>query len=286
MDYSDIHLFHNSPINPYLCGLMFLRKSLILLLITIVLASCSRKYDKIFKGNDLEAKIKEADAQYAKKKYEKAIPLYEQLLTILKGQKSVDEIYYKYANAHFLNGNYELGAFYLRSFYNTYPASEHAEQAAFDEAVCYFKQSPRYSLEQVNTQKAIETFQEFVNKYPKSTKMQQANDKIDELRAKLRKKAYESAYLYFKIGQYNAAAVALGNFLKEYPEYENPERINFLIVKALKKYADGSYKNKQEERLKEEAKAFEAFKAKYPQSKYLPELEKMQASVKKRIIKK
>jgi outer membrane protein assembly factor BamD len=262
---------------------MFLRKSYILFIVFAVFAaSCSRQYDKVFKGNDMDAKIKLANQLYEKKKYEKAIPIYEQLLTILKGQKSVDDIYYKYANSHYLNGSYELAAFYLRSFYNTYPASEFAEQAAFDEAMCYLKQSPRYSLEQVSTQKAIEGFQEFVNKYPKSTKMEQANAKIDELRAKLRKKEYENAYLYYKIGQYHAAAEALRNFLKDFPEYENPEKINFIIVKALKKYADGSYKTKQEERIKEEQKAYEEFKAKYPKSEYLATLDKMQQSYNKK----
>lgn len=228
----------------------------------------------------MEAKLKLADDLYAKKKYDKAIPIYEQLLTILKGQKSVDDIYYKYANAHFLNGSYELASFYLRSFYNTYPASEHAEQAAYDEAICYLKQSPRYSLEQGSTQKAIDAFQDFVNRYPKSTKMELTNGKIDELRGKLRKKSYENAYLYYKIGQYYAASVSLTNFLKEFPEYENPEKIDYLIVKSLKKYADGSYKNKKEERLVEEIKAYEIFKTKYPNSTYMVELDKMQISKK------
>lgn len=257
---------------------MFFKKSLYLLLFVTVLASCTRQYDKVFKSNDMDAKLKLADELYAKKKYDKAIPVYEQLLTILKGQKSVDDIYYKYANAHYLNGNYELGSFYLRSFYNTYPSSDKAEQAAFDEAMCYLKMSPRYSLEQTSTQKAIDAFQEFVNRYPKSTRMELANSKIDELRGKLRKKSYESAYLYYKIGEYHAASVALGNFLVDFPEYENPEKINYLIVKALRKYADGSYKDKQEERLKEEQKAYEAFKAKYPNSTYLSDLDKMHRS--------
>jgi outer membrane protein assembly factor BamD len=261
---------------------MFFKKSVYLVLFISLLASCTRQYDKVFKSNDIEAKLKTANELYAKKKYDKAIPLYEQLLTVLKGQKSVDDIYYKYAESHYLNGSYELGAFYLRSFYNTYPASENAEKAAFDEAMCYFKQSPRYSLEQITTQKAIETFQNFVDRYPKSTMMQQANDKIDELRGKMLKKTYESAYLYYKIGQYYAASVALTNFLKDFPEYDNAEKVDYLVVKALKKYADGSYRGKQEERRQEEQKAFEAFKIKYPKSAYIQELEKHHHNKKKK----
>jgi outer membrane protein assembly factor BamD len=147
--------------------------------------------------------------------------------------------------------------------------------------MCYLKQSPRYSLEQGSTQKAIDAFQEFVNRYPKSPKMEEANARIDELRGKLRKKAYENAYLYYKIGQYYAASVSLTNFLKDFPEYENPEKVSYLVVKSLKKYAEGSYRNKQEERVQEEQKAFEDFKTRYPNSQYLAELEKMQTTFKK-----
>ncbi|MCB0509003.1 MAG: outer membrane protein assembly factor BamD [Bacteroidetes bacterium] len=260
---------------------MIFRKSLFFTLFIVILASCSRNYDKVFKSNDIASKLTLADELFAKKKYDKAIPLYEQLLTVLKGQKSVDDIYYKYASCHYLNKSYELAAFYLRSFYTTYPANENAEQAAFDEAMCYLKQSPRFSLEQTSTERAIEAFGEFVRRYPNSKLMEQANEKIDELRAKLCKKAYESAYLYYKIGQYHAAAVALETFLKDYPEYDKPEEANFLIVKSLKKYADDSYKTKQAERIDDEIKAYENFKQKYPKSEYLAELEEMQKSINK-----
>ena len=254
---------------------MIFKKFYILLIFAIFASSCNVSTNKILKGNDLEAKLKIADKYYAKKKYDKCIPIYEEALTILKGQKSVDDIYYKYANSYYQNGSYELGAFYLRSFYNTYPANPNAETAGFSEAMCYLKQSPRYSLEQVNTQKAIEVFQAFVDRYPKSANVPIANTKIDELRSKLRKKAYESAYLYYKIGEYHAAAVSFDNFLKEFPEYENPERVAFLSVKALKKFADGSYKDKKEERYKDFESHFVKFKQKYPSSKYLVDLEKM-----------
>ena len=261
----------------YLCRLMIFRYILVLL-IGISLLSCDRKSAAILKGNDLEAKQKLADDYYAKEKYEKAIPIYEELLTVLKGQKSVEDIYFKYAKAQYLNGSYELAAFYLKSFYNTYFQSKDAEEAAFLEAMCYYNQSPRYTLEQINTQQALEIFQGFINKYPNSTRIAEANTKMDELRAKLRKKSYEAAYLYYKIQQYNAAAVALRNFLDDYPEYENPEKIEYLIVKALKSYADESTKAKKSERYTASVSAYNEFAQKYPNSQYLEELNKLNKS--------
>lgn len=257
----------------YLCNFMIFKKSYIILLL-FALVACNKKYNDSLKSNSVEAQTQKADEYYNKKKYDKAIPIYELLLTVLKGQKSVEEIYYKYAKAQYLNGSYELAAFYLKSFYTTYYNSKYAEETSFLEALSYYKQSPRYSLEQVNTQKAISIFQQFIDKYPKSEYMQEANSKMDELRGKLRKKAYEAAYLYYKIGQYNAASVAFKNFMNEFPEYEDVEKIDYLILKSLYRYAEQSYKFKKSERYKEEMKAFESFKSKYPNSKYLAELEK------------
>jgi outer membrane protein assembly factor BamD len=257
----------------YLCNFMIFKKSYIILLL-FALVACNKKYKDSLNSNSVEAQTQKADEYYNKKKYDKAIPIYELLLTVLKGQKSVEEIYYKYAKAQYLNGSYELAAFYLKSFYTTYYNSKYAEETSFLEALSYYKQSPRYSLEQVNTQKAISIFQQFIDKYPKSEYMQEANSKMDELRGKLRKKAYEAAYLYYKIGQYNAASVAFKNFMNEFPEYEDVEKIDYLILKSLYRYAEQSYKFKKSERYKEEMKAFESFKSKYPNSKYLAELEK------------
>lgn len=253
---------------------MIFRRYYIILIALLVLASCNKKYKEALQSNSVEAQTQKANEYFEKKKYDKAIPIYETLLTVLKGQKSVEEIYYKYAKSQYLNGSYELAAFYLKSFYTTYYNSSYAEETAFLEAMSYFKQSPRYNLEQVNTQKAIAIFQQFIDKYPKSQYVQEANDRMDELRGKLRKKAYEAAYLYYKIQHYNAAVVAFKNFLYEYPEYEDVEKIDYLIVKSLNRYAEESYKHKKIERYTEEIKAYEAFAAKYSNSKYLQELQK------------
>jgi len=254
---------------------MFFRNFYILFIAVLLLFACDRKTQKLLKGNDMEAKLQIADNYYNKKKYEKAIPIYEELLTVYKGQKNVEDIYFKYANAHFLNKSYELASFYFRSFYNTYPFSDKAELAAYNEAICYAKTSPRYSLEQIDTEKAIAAFQVFVDKYPKSERVKEANTKMDELRAKLRKKAYEAAYLYYKIGEYKAASVSLRQFLQDYPEYENHEKIDFLISKSLFKYAEGSYKDKKDERLADAQKEYAFFKTTYPASTHLNELEKL-----------
>jgi outer membrane protein assembly factor BamD len=102
---------------------------------------------------------------------------------------------------------------------------------------------------------------------------------MDELRDKMRKKSYESAYLYYKIRQYNAAVVALRSFLDDFPEYEDPEKIEYLIVKSMKYYADESTRTKKAERYNSCKTAYLAFVKKYPDSEYLEELNKLNKSI-------
>ena len=168
-----------------------------------------------------------------------------------------------------------MAGFYFNQFTINYPKSPKAEEAAFLVADCYQKQSPRYQLDQTSTFDAISKYQVFVNKYPNSARVEDANKAIDELRAKLHKKAFESAYLYFKIREYNAAAVSFKNLVIDYPDMAEIEKVRYFVVKSLKLYADNSYVSKKMERYRESVKQFEAFKSAYPNSTYLAELEKM-----------
>ena len=58
--------------------------------------------------------------------------------------------------------------------------SQKADEAAF-EAYSYYKTSPDYSLDQEETVTAIEKLQDFINNYPNSEKMSEANDLVQEL---------------------------------------------------------------------------------------------------------
>lgn len=249
-------------------------RKIFIILLSLSLFACNKSYQQALKSNDVDEKERIANEYFEKGKYDKAIPIYEQLLTVLKGQKSVENIYFKYAKAQYYNQSYELAGYYLRSFYQTYPASPNAEEAGFLEAKSYSDVSPRYSLEQVNTIKAIGVFNSFLTRYPDSKYKTEVNAEMDKLRAKLRKKSYEAAYLYYKIQQYHAASVALANFIEEYPEYEKPDEIAYLIVKANYKYAEQSYSEKKQERYQEYVTSYQDFVKKYPNSEYISDLNK------------
>ncbi|MCO5229842.1 MAG: outer membrane protein assembly factor BamD [Chitinophagales bacterium] len=235
--------------------------------------ACNRSYNKVMKNPDPKFRLEKAHEYYNQGKYEKAQPLFEEHLTMNKGIKNSEEVLFLYAYCFYYLKDYSMGAFYFRNFTTSYPTSKRAEESAYMMAKCYEKESPRYQLDQTNTIKAIDQYQNFASRYPNSIRIADANKAIDELRAKLQKKAYESAYLYYKIKQYQAASVSMKALLKDYPGIEGKDKIQYFVVKSNKLYADNSTTSKKLERYEETAKECATFKEAYPNSLYLKEIE-------------
>jgi outer membrane protein assembly factor BamD len=115
----------------------------------------------------------------------------------------------------------------------------------------------------------------FMNQHPGSARTAECNKLIDELREKLVKKSFDSASLYYKLGDYKAAITALNNALKEFPDTHYREELLFLVVKSSNEYAVKSVYDKMKERFQSTAEAYLGFKEEYPESKHLKEAERI-----------
>ncbi|MGB1040457.1 MAG: outer membrane protein assembly factor BamD [Flavobacteriales bacterium] len=239
----------------------------------LLLASCS-EYEQVLKGDDYDKKYDMAVKMYKKKKFLKAIPLLEDVISIYsKLSEKGEKAYYYLCYSHYNIQEYALAGYYFNSFQITYPLSEHSEEAAFMSAYCKVNDSPKSSLDQSFTLGAINGLQAFLNRYPNTTKKDTCNTIIRDLRGKLEVKAYESAKLYYKMEEYNAASVAFTNMLKEYPDTKLREEVLFLIVKSNYKLASNSVSAKKTERFEETIKSYTKFVDNFPQSNKLKELE-------------
>lgn len=259
----------NSPIKSKLKG----RYRVVLIAIAIVsmvLGACETP-EKLMKNPDINYKLKVATEWYNKKQYFKCIPIFEELMGLMKGQRSTEDIYYMYCMANFKQGDYMIAAYHFKSFANTYPTSSKAEECLFMNAICNAKLSPKYELDQSYTTKAIDAFQSFINQYPQSSKVDTANKEIVKLRKKLEKKALSNAELYYKTENYKAAATCFENLLVQWPDIDNVERILFMVIKSYDKYAENSIANRRVDRYHSVNAAYKAFLYKFPNSKYAAE---------------
>ena len=221
----------------------------------------------------MDYKYEKAKAYYNEGNYFKAIPLFEEMIALQRGSMDLEDIYYSYAYSHYGQGDYILAAYHFKTFISLYPMSEKVENATFMIAQCFYEQSPRQSLDQTATWKAIEAYQNFASAYPNSEKISEVNNRIDELRSKLMNKAYDSAYLYYKTKKYTAAIKSFENLLRDFPNVDRKEEAEFYIVKSNKLFADNSYEDKKLERYEATLQAVNLFKAKYPDSEYVEEIE-------------
>ena len=249
-------------------------KIAVTLIVAATLASCSG-YSKLLKGNDYELKYTKAFEYYDAKKYDKALQLFEQVMPVYKGLDKGEKVMYYYTMCNYLVKDYYSAGYYFRKFAQTYPHSEYNEQAMFLGAYCYYLDSPKPSLDQESTNMAINEFEIFLSKYPETQKKDTCNLLLDQLRLKLQTKSYENAYLYYKLGYYNAAAISLRNSLEDYPDSPFRENIVYHIAKSSYLYADKSVNEKKGERFDVARKDLAAYTEEFPSGKYIRDVQKM-----------
>ncbi len=242
----------------------------------VVLFAYSCKYQKLLKSSDSELKYTKANEYLEKKDYVRAETLYSQLISVFRGTVKGEEVAYKQAYCIYYSKDYITAGYKFRHFAASYPNSKHAKECSFMSAYCSYLNAPKSSLDQEYTNKAIREFGLFVGMYPKDEKVAECNKLIDELRGKLEEKSYDNAIMYYRMGHYQAATVALKNSLKDYPDSKYKEDILFYIVKSYYKFAVLSIYTKQRERFENALRAYKQFKRVFPDnSKYSKELNRI-----------
>lgn len=253
-----------------------------IILSLVILSSCSQ-YQRLLKSDDFELKYARALEYYEEENYGRTIALLTDIIPVYRGTAEAERINYYFAMAHFNIGDYTLASHYFKSFANAFPRSEHAEEFLYLSAYCQYLESPRHSLDQTNTMQAINELQQFINRYPYSDRVQDANQLIDELRLKLEEKRYNIAKMYMDISDFQAAATTFETFIRDYPDTKYREEATYLIIKAYFEFAVNSIPQRQEERYQKVLEAFQNFSKRYPESDYMDEALKMQNLAKQSI---
>ena len=184
-----------------------------LLVLALAGASCSG-YEQLLKSDDFDLKYEKAREYYNRGSYNRALPLFKQLLTVEKGTEREEELMYYIAYSHYGQGEYLLAAALFKNYYTFFPRTSRTAECHYMSAYCNYLSSPRVTLDQTTTYKAIDAFQLFINAHPQSDSVAAANRMIDVLRDKLERKALNAAELYDRTGNHQAAAAHTSNISK------------------------------------------------------------------------
>jgi outer membrane protein assembly factor BamD len=254
-----------------------------LLLFSLVLFSCG-EYQKVLNKGTTEEQYKMATKMYESKNYSKALRLFEKVTPTYRGKPQMERIQFMVAQSNFNEKNYSISGYYFDRFAKNYPKSSKKEEAAFLSAYSYKLASPPFSLDPKDTNKALEAFQGFINTYPDSDKIDEANKHYKELRYKLQKKYFEIAKTYYRtagydLRNYKAAIQAFDNLLSDYLGSEFKEEALFYRLKAAHDFVLKSTLRRKSERIKDAIDAYDRLKRNFPESKFMEESNEMLATM-------
>lgn len=252
-----------------------MRKSIFISVLSVILLTACGEYQQVLKSKDLEFKLSKALEYYNDGDYNKAYPIFDELISLYRGTEKAQEVYFYYANTLYKQKDYILAGYHFKNFYKTFPQNENADEAAYLTAYCYYLEAPSHSLDQAYTFKAINELQLYINTHPGSENIERCNGYMEELRGRLELKSYEIAKQYYKTRKYKAAMTAFTTTLREYPDTPYREEAMYLKAKAAFKLAANSVTDLQEERFIEANTALNDLEEVYPNSEYLTELRKL-----------
>ena len=242
-----------------------------------LLTSCASEFNRVYKTTDNDYKYEFAKECFARGKFNQAITLLQELVTIQKGTDNAQECLYMLAMAEYCDRDYESASETFKKYYQTYPKGILAEQAAFYIGQSLYQNTPEPRLDQSSTVSAISAFQDFLDFFPESQLKEKATSRMFELTDKLVLKEYLSAKLYFNLGDYfgncleggsnyEACIVTSENALKTYPFTSMREQFAVLIMKSKYELARQSVEDKKVDRYRDAEDECYGFINEYPES--------------------
>lgn len=254
-------------------------KSIKIALITTILlpflVGCG-SYHKLLKSSDTEKKYTEAIRYFYNKEYPKSLTLFRDVANNYTGSLKEDTILFYMGKALYNHGMYDEASEMMNSFRYKFTRSAFTEESEYVYAMCFYNQSGSAERDQTASFKAIQSFNEYLNRYPESIKSDDIYEMIEELSRKIYQKRYNNAALYYKLGKYNAAITALRSCLKQYPEIPFKEDMLYLICLSWYDYAENSVPGRQLDRYLKMMDAYYNYKSEYPdETKRLKELDAM-----------
>ena len=267
-------------------------KCICLFLSTIIMISCG-KYNKILKSNDTMVKYEAAKEYFDAGKYSRTVTLLEDVVPLMRGTSYAEESLYLLARTNYILKDYASASEYFRNYYATFPRGTYAEDARYYSAYGLYLNSPDARLDQSDTYKAMQQFQDFLEYYPQSDRKEEVQQALFDLQEKLAYKELRSARLYYNLGSYTLYSFPGGNYLscvitaqnamRSYPYSKYREDYMYYIFKSKYEIAVQSVNEKKEFRYRDVVDEYYSYVNDYPEGKYLKEITRLYNNIAKEL---
>ncbi len=245
-----------------------MQKILIVVLIIVTLMACGRH--KVKPNLTAEKRMNRAMKMFKDGDYLDAKTEFHIIILNFPGGSLSDKAQFYYAECHFNLKEYILAIAEYEKLIRIYPNREYVDDAQYKIGLSNFKLSPKYSLDQTYTEKAVEEFQKFLEDYPESPLIPKANEVMRKCREKLAKKDFKNGESYRKRALYRSALVYYDHALENYYDTQYAEKSLWAKAECYRRMGD----EKQAE------KFYKLYLEKYPQSSKTKKIEDFLTSIK------
>ena len=186
-----------------------------------------------------------------------------------QGNALANDGQYYMGECKFRREEYILAAYEYDVLIRTMPSSPFVAKARYAKALCYFRMSPSYNLDQTYTKQAIDEFQSFIEYHPTDSLVTDAEMKISELNTKLARKEYENGVTYIHMQYYKSAVVSFDHVLEKYHDtpYAEQAQLRKAEAQLMRKHA------------REAKNEIDKFFLKYPNSQWKPDAERARSEI-------
>ncbi len=222
-------------------------------------------FDKnIVLQDDLSLKFAKALNLFNKSKFSRAKDEFDYIIKLDPGSKYATESQYYMAESLFQLEEYLEASTVFDRYVRFAPDFSKIEIARYRICECAINSSNSFQRDQYQTQYALEQLQMFIEDFPSSKRLKDAENAITQLRHKLATKDYESARMYLKLEEYGSALIYFKSVLNQFYDISisDDARIGIVFTHILNDNYQGaiSYFQSQSGRFLSEEKFNEAEK--------------------------
>ena len=226
----------------------------------VLITHCSKK--NIHLEEDLSPRFEKAMGYFDKGKYSRAKDEFDYIIMADPGSKISNESQYYMAESMYQIKEYDEASIAFDRYVRFSPDYSKIEKARYRICECAINLSNSYQREQSQTHRALEQLQMFIEDFPASDLINDAEDAMLALRLKLAQKDYEVGRMYLKLEEYDSALIYFRSVLNHYYDtsFSDDARVGIIFTHILNDNREGanSYFKSQKERFLSENKYKEA----------------------------
>ena len=203
-------------------------------LLVIVAAACHPDFQlKNYKNN--EQLFRAGLREFERHKWDNAIAAFEKLTLDLPARDSLlPRSYWYLATAHERQGEHLLAAQSYSKLVESFPDDSLSDDAALEAARSYWKMWRKPSLDPTYGQTSLATYNELLGLYPTSPLIPQAQKELSELENWFAIKNYEAGLFYLRRKAYDSAILYFKDVLQRWPNSPTAKTTSLRLVEAYK----------------------------------------------------